>query len=78
MRRKILPIVLATLVIALAVPIGTALTLERERGAGARVVAVSTPRVPVSPQARAFAEAGSLFVGGGLLIGLASLVRRTG
>lgn len=68
MRHRLLTLVLAGAVIALTVPLWAALSLEP-----------SVPRSnPVDVRLpRPVAEAGTLVMTGGLLIGLASLVRRT-
>jgi hypothetical protein len=68
MRHRLLTLVLAGAVIALTVPLWAALSLE--------------PGVPHSNPVdvrlpRPVAEAGTLVMTGGLLIGLASIVRRT-
>lgn len=73
MRRKTQILLIAAVVLALVVPLGTALTIDPSP----RVAAAIAPVLPLAPGARAFAEAGSLLLAGALLIGLASVVRRT-
>ena len=79
MRRRILTILFAALVVALVVPIGAALTLDRRLPLTAR--AFSRPAVPAPVEAhpdspRTLPEAASLALTGGILIGLATAVRR--
>jgi hypothetical protein len=78
MRRRILTILLAALVVAVVVPPGAALTLDRRLPLSGRAfsrVAIPTASAPhhdpgVLPEAR------SLAFTGGVLIGLAAAVRR--
>jgi hypothetical protein len=75
MRRRLLIVLLASLAVTVAVPLWAGLTFEgavRRNLAGAAVAAV-----PAEGERHPLAEAGTLAVTGGLLIGLASAVRRT-
>jgi hypothetical protein len=69
-------LLLAVAVIALAVPFGTALTLDRRASVAVAVQPAATA-VVTTTSARRFADAGTLMVTGWLLIGLAAAVRRT-
>lgn len=77
MRRRILTIALAVLVIAITVPLGAALTFEAPRfgRAVARPIAAAAPES--AAHSRRWPEAGSLAITGGLLLGLAAAVKRT-
>jgi hypothetical protein len=77
MRRRIRMLLLAAVVIALAVPFGTALTLDRGAPVPAAVVIQPTTAVagPVLP--RPLTEAGTLLLTGWVLLGLAAIVRRS-
>jgi hypothetical protein len=80
MRRRIRMILLAALVVALAVPFGTALTLERRPSAPAPIaVTVQTPTADASAPipSHPLAEAGLLMLTGCLLIALGAAVRRS-
>jgi hypothetical protein len=67
-------LLLAVAVIALAVPFGTALTLDRRASVAVQPAATA---VVTTTSARRFSDAGTLMVTGWLLIGLAAAVRRT-
>jgi hypothetical protein len=75
MRRRIRMILIAALVLALAVPFGTALTLER-RPPSPAPIAVSL-QTPGDLTAHPAAESGMLMLTGCLLIALGAAVRRT-
>ena len=77
MRRRILTIALAVLVIAITVPLGAALTFDAPRFGRSVVRPVSAAAPDTSAQARRWPEAGSLAVTGGLLLCLAAAVKRT-
>ena len=77
MRRRLLTIALAALVVAITVPLGAALTFDAPRFGRAVVQPVSAAAPDTSAQSRRWPEAGSLAVTGGLLLGLAAAVRRT-
>lgn len=74
MRRRILTILLAVLVLAVAVPIGAALTLERRLPLSSR----SFPRAtnPTHGPAPPLSETAGLALAGTAFIGLAVAVRR--
>ena len=75
MRRRLRMLLLAAVVIALAVPFGTALTLDR--GAiPATVVIQPTTAAAGSALSRPLTEAGTLMLTGWVLLGLAAVVRR--
>jgi len=80
MRRRILTILLAAFVVAVVVPLGAALTLERRLPLSRR--AFSRGAAPASSLPHrdlgVVPEAGSLALTGGVLIGLAAAVRRVG
>ena len=77
MRRRIRMLLLAMAVIALAVPFGTALTLERRAPLPAAVVVQPPATAAAGPGlSRPLTEAGTLMLTGWLLIGLAAAVRR--
>jgi len=80
MRRRILTILLAAFVVAVVVPLGAALTLDRRLPLSGH--AFSRAPVPVSATRHrapgVLPEAGSLALTGGVLIGLAAAVRRVG
>jgi hypothetical protein len=71
-------ILLAAAVVAFAVSLGTALTLDRRSSATAAAVAVQPAATTISTvkAARPLPEAGALMLTGWLLIGLAAAVRR--
>jgi hypothetical protein len=71
-------ILLAGFVVIVFVSIGAALTFDR--GPLARRAAIAPPivHVPAGAQATAWSEAGTLALTGGILIGLAAVVRRAG
>ena len=73
MRRRLLTIALAALVVAITVPLGAALTFEAPRLGRAATI---TRAADAGPESRRWPEAGSLAVTGGLLLGLAAAVRR--
>jgi hypothetical protein len=75
MRRRALMIVLAGLVVIVFVSIGAAVTFDR--GPLSTRAAVVSPLHPVTP-ATPWSEAGTLILTGGILIGLAAVVRRAG
>jgi hypothetical protein len=80
MRRRILTILLAALVVAVVVPLGAALTLDRRLPLSSRGFAHVAGPAPSAPHRDAgpWPEAGSLALAGGVLIGLAAAVRRVG
>ena len=79
MRRRILTIVLAALVLAVVVPLGAAWTLDRRLPLpGHAFTRRSVPAPAVPGQVTAWAEAGSLALTGGVLLGLSAAVRRAG
>jgi len=79
MRRRILTILLAALVLAVVVPLGAALTLDRRLPLSAHAFTRHPASAPAVPgQGAALPEAGSLALTGGVLLGLAAAVRRAG
>jgi hypothetical protein len=77
MRRRFLTIALAALVVAVAVPLGAALTFDAPRlGSAATVRPASSHGSGAPAESRRLPEAGSLVVTGGLLLGLAAAVKR--
>jgi hypothetical protein len=77
MRRRILTIALAVLVIAITVPLGAALTFDGPRFGRAMVPRAVSAAPDRAAHSRRWPEAGSLAVTGGLLLGLAAVVKRT-
>ena len=75
-RQRVLTLILAIATINLTVPLWASLTLDGHIGRANVVHASLRPESPRLPQP--VAEAGTLFLTGGLLIGLASIVRRSG
>ena len=78
MRRRVLTIFLAALVLAVVVPIGAALTLDRRLPLSARPfkrAVASAPTLAVTGRST-LPETGALALTGGMLIGLAAAVRR--
>lgn len=76
MGRRLLTLLLASLAITVAVPLAAGLTLEgamRRSGLSDRAVAA----VGAHGAGRPLGEAGTLVLTGGLLMGLASAVRRS-
>lgn len=75
MRRRIRMILLAALVLALVVPFGTALTLERRAPAPVAVTTVQTASADLTAP-HPLNEAAMLILTGCLLIAIAAAVRR--
>jgi hypothetical protein len=78
MRRRILTILLAALVLAVVVPLGAALTLDRRLPLSGRAFTRHAAPAPAVHEVTTLPEAGSLALTGGVLIGLAAAVRRAG
>jgi len=77
MRRRIRMILIAALVLALAVPFGTALTLERRAPAPVAVtVQTVSADLPAPLSRHPLSEAAMLMLTGCLLIAIAAAVRR--
>ncbi|HXE80332.1 MAG TPA: hypothetical protein VNK41_06255 [Vicinamibacterales bacterium] len=77
MHRRIRMILLATLVLALAVPFGTALTIERRSSSPGPVAMTAVQTDFHLPNARQpFSDAAMLMLTGCLLIAIAAAVRR--
>ena len=77
MRRRILTILLAALVLAVVVPLGAALTLDRRLPLSGHAFTRRPVPAPAGPgQVTAWADAGSLALTGGVLLGLSAAVRR--
>jgi hypothetical protein len=78
MRRRILTILLAAVVVIVVVPLGAALTFDRRAPLRRDSVAAPVTATSFIQTNQPFPEAGALMLAGGLLIGLAAIVRRAG